>query len=370
MARFFEIACRNVRYPHFNWIVVWTVTRACNLRCKYCPVAYAAHNPEGFRKGTEFLEKEPPKMLILHGGEPVLVDGLVDALKRIREKRPDIYILLETNATLPEKVKEVLPYIDHIEASMDALGDINRRVRGVDGDIIFENIRHLFNAASAEGKSLVITAVVTIENYRHLDSLIEAGRSLKKDLQIGFFVMHPKTNPLSVRHDSEVWEEFKGVIRDLRNRYPENVRYKGETSTSQKMRCFAQFFISHLMDDGTLYRCKSQQHIDIFRRKQFGGKGLKRVLEFGRQTAHLADILLLRKMATMCYRPCDWGLPLMAFFTAKNREGFEKFAGWPALRGMRMDRGEERRLVKFMKRYVNPGFDAAWLEALKGGYHK
>ncbi|MGN0941176.1 MAG: 7-carboxy-7-deazaguanine synthase QueE [Selenomonadaceae bacterium] len=111
----------------------------CNIRCDYCDTMHLAgafemcgvedgvgaqsfhmiHNPVKSEELADIVNKMLAQMrhqaVSITGGEPLLAsDFLMDFLPRLHEGVP---ILLETNGTLAERLKSVLPLIDII--SMD-----------------------------------------------------------------------------------------------------------------------------------------------------------------------------------------------------------------------------------------------------------
>lgn len=89
-------------------------TSGCNLRCPYC------HNPElvesnipdnfiGVADFFTFLEKRKKVLngVCITGGEPLLYDDLPDFIDRIHAL--GLKVKLDTNGTLPEKLKENRP---------------------------------------------------------------------------------------------------------------------------------------------------------------------------------------------------------------------------------------------------------------------
>lgn len=107
----------------------------CNLSCSYCDTSWSWDIPENFNiilddfnvKYTnpispDILGREIARLLptntyavSITGGEPLMqAEALCEFLPPIREKTK---ILLETNGTLPDKLKIILPLIDII--SMD-----------------------------------------------------------------------------------------------------------------------------------------------------------------------------------------------------------------------------------------------------------
>lgn len=97
----------------------------CNLRCPFChnldlvlpeliekvPDIPAEQVIEELKKRKGFIDG-----VSFTGGEPLLFRGLTDFLTRIK-KELDLEIKLDTNGTLPDKLRKVLPVVDYI--SMD-----------------------------------------------------------------------------------------------------------------------------------------------------------------------------------------------------------------------------------------------------------
>ena len=97
----------------------------CNLRCPFC------YNLDlVLPERLEEIPDIPPKQIIdelkkrkgfidgvsFTGGEPLLWPGLPDFLKRIKEG-VEIDIKVDTNGTLPDRLKGIIPFVDYI--SMD-----------------------------------------------------------------------------------------------------------------------------------------------------------------------------------------------------------------------------------------------------------
>jgi pyruvate formate lyase activating enzyme len=98
-------------------------TPGCNLRCGYC------HNPE-------LLAKNPPTIdaagvlkkigelawaldgVVITGGEPTLQEGLEGFCDKIRAM--GLKVKLDTNGTLPEKVKALLSHVDFVAMDVKA----------------------------------------------------------------------------------------------------------------------------------------------------------------------------------------------------------------------------------------------------------
>ncbi|MDO8640061.1 MAG: anaerobic ribonucleoside-triphosphate reductase activating protein [Nitrosarchaeum sp.] len=89
----------------------------CNLRCPYC------HNIEvvlnklpalDFQNVLQFLHKRKNvyEGVVLTGGEPTINSDLFDVIAEI--KKLDYKIKLDTNGLQPEKIQQVLPFIDYL----------------------------------------------------------------------------------------------------------------------------------------------------------------------------------------------------------------------------------------------------------------
>jgi 7-carboxy-7-deazaguanine synthase len=109
----------------------------CNLRCSYCDTPEslvrtsecAVHEPDGSERsvpnplGTAevsalvapFLAFPGVHAMAITGGEPLLQSSFLAEL--LATARPELPVLLETNGSYPNRLEEVLPYIDIV--SMD-----------------------------------------------------------------------------------------------------------------------------------------------------------------------------------------------------------------------------------------------------------
>lgn len=95
----------------------------CNLSCSYCdtpetqkntgPFLYqgkAFDNPIGV---TSLIDKMSEHVIAVTGGEPLLqADFLQELCMKLKDAGKEIY--LDTNGTLPDKLQQVLKYIDTI----------------------------------------------------------------------------------------------------------------------------------------------------------------------------------------------------------------------------------------------------------------
>jgi len=120
-------------------VVVWNITRACNLKCMHC---YAnakdslddriAH--EDAKKIIDDLSDFGVPVLLFSGGEPLLRKDIIELIRYAVKK--GIRTVLSTNGTLiSEEIAERLKDagISYVGISLDGLEEVNDRFRGVKG---------------------------------------------------------------------------------------------------------------------------------------------------------------------------------------------------------------------------------------------
>jgi hypothetical protein len=310
-------------------------------------VDFVDYDPDNFRRGADFILSNPPKWLIIHGGEPTSVKELRGVLSQIREKRSDVFITSETNMTYLKQVLELTDYVNHWEVSCDGLGEINRQVRGISGDVIIKHLRELMPVAREKNVKVSISVVISTVNYKHLDELMDALYEVDPNIDCIYFVLHPKSNPLSVAHAEETWSEFQGILKQLQGKYEGKITYPEAIPVQEELRCFAQYFISHVHESGEPYFCKRDHHLQAFKQRQFGGGGMKSMKEFVRHSWQLFDTLVFRKHAPLCMQPCDWGYNVHKMIFGK--EALRSLEDCYALHGATLNEDGER-LLNFLQK--------------------
>lgn len=121
-------------------VVVWNVTRQCNLRCLHCYSQSDSHLPSGELSTEEGLSLIRDlasfgcPVLLLSGGEPLLRPDLFVLAEKAREL--GMRVVLSTNGTrIEEGVAKKLHSIglSYVGISLDGLGEHHDRFRGVKG---------------------------------------------------------------------------------------------------------------------------------------------------------------------------------------------------------------------------------------------
>lgn len=178
----------------------------CNLRCPFC------HNPELVK--SELLEKQPVirgdelienikkrsnfiEGVTFTGGEPLLYDNLEYLLKNI-QNMTDLSIKIDTNGTLPDRLEELLEYVDYI--SMDIKSSPDKYKIATGGKANFSDIE----------KSIKFTR--NFENYEFRTTLVP-GIVDKDDIAIILKIMGGVRRYViqRFRNDRTLSPEFKDI---------------------------------------------------------------------------------------------------------------------------------------------------------------
>jgi len=121
------------------------ITSRCNARCSMCdawrkPLEHEMSLDDYervFNVSASFLSKI--KHVSFTGGEPTLREDLVDVFRLVTQRLPGASVNVNTNALLSERVeriaREILSFRDQLMVivSLDGLGDVHDKVRGVPG---------------------------------------------------------------------------------------------------------------------------------------------------------------------------------------------------------------------------------------------
>jgi Fe-coproporphyrin III synthase len=125
-------------------VVVWNITRSCNLRCMHC-YAHAVTKPnesefskEQVTKVIDDLARFGAPVILFSGGEPLMRPDLPDIAAYAVDK--GMRAVISTNGTLitGKKAKELKNIgLSYVGVSLDGLEEVNDHFRGMKG--AFEN---------------------------------------------------------------------------------------------------------------------------------------------------------------------------------------------------------------------------------------
>jgi heme d1 biosynthesis radical SAM protein NirJ len=158
-------------------VVIWNLTRRCNLRCRHCYTVSADVDFPGELTAAqamatlEDLGRFGIPALILSGGEPLDRRDLFQIAGRARELVR--MLALSTNGTrihgeTADRVAET--GFDYVGISIDGIGATNDWFRGVDG--AFADALRGVRECKARGIKVGLRFTLTRDNSRHLPDLI------------------------------------------------------------------------------------------------------------------------------------------------------------------------------------------------------
>ncbi|MHC1593657.1 MAG: radical SAM protein [Methermicoccaceae archaeon] len=159
-------------------VVMWNLTRACNLKCKHCYIDAASPHPDewSLEEGLAFIDelaKMHVPILILTGGEPLMSPHIFECARYAKSR--GLRTALSTNGTLitPDvalKLKE--SGIQYVGVSIDSVSPKKHDAfRGVDG--AFERALSGLRTARDTGMHTGLRVTLTKYNFAELPALIE-----------------------------------------------------------------------------------------------------------------------------------------------------------------------------------------------------
>ncbi len=159
-------------------VVIWNLTRTCNLRCRHCyttsaDVPFPGELSHDQAMGVlDDLKGFGIPALILSGGEPLSRFDFFDLAARAKELGFR-HLSLSTNGTkLAENIDRIADLgFDYVGISLDGLGRMNDWFRGVDGAYAaaLDGIR----ACKAKGVKVGLRFTITADNASMLPGMLD-----------------------------------------------------------------------------------------------------------------------------------------------------------------------------------------------------
>jgi radical SAM protein with 4Fe4S-binding SPASM domain len=159
-------------------IVVWNISRACNLKCVHC------YNDSGASKADDELSTEEAKVVLddladfgvpsvlFSGGEPLMRPDLFELIEYAGGH--GVRTVISTNGTLitTDLAKKIKQHgVSYVGISLDGVGEINDKFRGVPGafDRAVAGIKNCQDAGVRIGLRLTLTK----RNVQDLEGLFD-----------------------------------------------------------------------------------------------------------------------------------------------------------------------------------------------------
>lgn len=159
-------------------VVVWNISRTCNLRCVHC---YADSHAERYAGELTWeqccaviddLADYGITALLLSGGEPLLHPHLPQILERAISK--GLKVTISTNGTkitpaLAARFKEL--GVAYVGISLDGIGEVHDKFRGVPG--AFEGAIRGFRLCEEVGQKTGLRLTLTRNNVQSMEEILD-----------------------------------------------------------------------------------------------------------------------------------------------------------------------------------------------------
>ncbi len=159
-------------------VVVWNMSRRCNLKCVHCYSNSENIDYEGELTTGEALEmiadlgQFGAPVLLFSGGEPLMRQDIFELAEFA--VKCGIRPVISTNGTLitPQMAKKIKETgFGYVGISLDGIGDINDKFRGVTG--AFEAAMRGFRSCVEVGQKVGLRLTMTRRNYNDLDAIFD-----------------------------------------------------------------------------------------------------------------------------------------------------------------------------------------------------
>ncbi len=165
-------------------IVVWNITRTCNLRCVHCySDSMAARYPgelnwEQMRSVVKDLAAYQVPSLLLSGGEPMIHPRFFDLVDLASDA--GLKLTISTNGTLitPEKAAQLkIANVAYVGISLDGIGEVHDQFRGKEGAFkaAVDGFRYCHEVSQKTGLRLTLTRHTVSDIDRILDFIEDQG---------------------------------------------------------------------------------------------------------------------------------------------------------------------------------------------------
>ncbi|PMP67075.1 MAG: 12,18-didecarboxysiroheme deacetylase [Thermodesulfobacterium geofontis] len=165
-------------------VVVWNVTKACNLKCIHC-YAKADNNPapdelttkEGFKLLEDLAQFGSP-VILFSGGEPLVRSDILDLIHKAVSS--GLRTVISTNGILIDEAlaKELKKLgVSYVGISLDGWKEVHDRFRGVKG--AFEKVISAVSACKKEGLKVGLRFTMSKLNAKEIPKIFELVEELE-----------------------------------------------------------------------------------------------------------------------------------------------------------------------------------------------
>lgn len=192
-------------------------TRGCQLRCPYCqnpnlvlPEIYSLAAEDLYTEFIEYIDKRKNLIqgVVLSGGEPLMQNGLIDLIYKIKKLGLDVK--LDTNGMLPDRLKQLIDerLLDYIALDYKGSSLGLKRAIGLETQYTADKAYGSWTEslemvkASSIDYELRTTVVKEIHSRDHLTKMAEELKTIFKDSET------PKWFLQNFEKHSEILNDF------------------------------------------------------------------------------------------------------------------------------------------------------------------
>lgn len=300
-----------LRRKPMPWDLTWFPTYKCNLACTYCnsnPGKIEKANPE---KALRKIIALHPSSISILGGEPFILDGMIDYLQRLHKELPQSFILITTNGMINGKLLIAsLPYLKTMCISIDGLGEYQKKYRQGKPDFIIKNLKAVVAEKNLQNynMNIVVNAVLSKHNAQHLPEFFEYIHEIDENIVCFAQAMQPFDSPESIASYPELTREFIKKIMLLKKRgfrvqlvgrlavkktrrldvvgenidlFEENVKDNNFRFFEQVHTCYQEAFNTYITAAGQVYTCRLYAAVNQVKgllHEAYVEKNIKRIL--------------------------------------------------------------------------------------------
>ncbi|MCX8041064.1 MAG: radical SAM protein [Thermodesulfobacteriaceae bacterium] len=175
---------RYSKEAHRRPVVVWNVTKACNLKCSHCyassdasPSSEELTTKEGLSL-LEDLAKFRVPVILFSGGEPLIRPDILDLIKKAVDL--NLRTVVSTNGTLIDLnlAKELKKLgVSYVGISLDGVGEVHDRFRGEKG--AFEKVLKAVENCLRESLKVGLRFTINRFNVLEIPKLFDLVKEMK-----------------------------------------------------------------------------------------------------------------------------------------------------------------------------------------------
>jgi pyruvate formate lyase activating enzyme len=212
-----------IDYPEKTCSIIFTIE--CNFRCPFChnrELVLFDEFPESipFEEIENFLKTRIGLIDAVEftGGEPLLHKGIVEVASII--KNMGFLVKVDTNGSFPDRLKEILPYVDYI--AMDIKAPFERYEEAVGVKIDTTLIRESIQIIKNSNKDYEFRTTVFKNFFKTLDDFLKVGQEINRAR--AYYIQRPHfdkvldpTYPFGTFNDSEL-KKIKELMENFADR--------------------------------------------------------------------------------------------------------------------------------------------------------